>query len=151
MVRLRVLTVLVSTVTLLSGCIIGGGGHLFPVQGPAAGKNPGAVYSMSVTGAFSTGTLTATLENNESCSGTWLQLKDTDSSAGQMSAQWDQVYGPGFFVAHVLGSGALIHGTLACKQGTTLNAEFFRTNPGSLGGSQGVALDSKGNLYKVTF
>jgi hypothetical protein len=149
--KLRLLTMLVSTATLLSGCIIGGGGHLFPVQGPAAAQNPPAVYSLSVSGQFNTGTLTATLENNESCSGTWVQPKDTDRSAGQMSAQWDQVYGAGYFVAHVLGTGSVVHATLTCKQGTTLEAEFFRTNPGSFGGSQGVAQDSKGNLYKVTF
>jgi len=78
-------------------------------------------------------------------------VSQNDPSAGQMAAQWDQVYGQGFFVANVLGNRFLAHATLRCTQGATLSLEFFRIIAENLMGSKGVAQDSKNNLYKVTF
>jgi hypothetical protein len=138
--------VILSTASLLSGCLFPG--NLYPIEGPAAtAQNPPAIYSVHI----SAGNMTATLQNNESCSGTWKQLSQRDNSAGQMSAQWDQVYGQGFFVANVLGNPFFARAVLTCKQGTTLNMEFFQHERGALSGTKGIAQDSKGNLYKVTF
>lgn len=148
----RLLAVIVSTATLLSGCLVMVPGNLYPIQGPAASaQNPPAIYSVTINGIANAGTMSATLQNNESCSGTWSQVSQRDNSAGQMSAQWDQVYGPGFFVANVLGNPIFARAVLTCKQGTTLNIEFFEHDPGAFAGTKGIGQDSKGNLYKVTF
>jgi hypothetical protein len=151
-VNFRLLAVIVSTATLLSGCLVMVPGNLYPIQGPAAtAQNPPAIYSVVINGIANSGTMTATLQNNESCSGAWNQVNQRDNSAGQMSAQWDQVYGPGFFVANVLGNPIFARAVLTCKQGTTLNIEFFEHDPGAFAGTKGIGQDSKGNLYKVTF
>ena len=150
--KFRHLLMIVSTATLLSGCLVMVPGNLYPIQGPAASaQNPPAIYSVTINGIANAGTMSATLQNNESCSGTWSQVSQRDNSAGQMSAQWDQVYGPGFFVANVLGNPVFARAVLTCKQGTTLNIEFFEHDPGAFAGTKGIGQDSKGNLYKVTF
>lgn len=150
--KFRHLLMIVSTATLLSGCLVMVPGNLYPIQGPAASaQNPPAIYSVTINGIANAGTMSATLQNNESCSGAWNQVNQRDNSAGQMSAQWDQVYGPGFFVANVLGNPIFARAVLTCKQGTTLNIEFFEHDPGAFAGTKGVGQDSKGNLYKVTF
>ena len=161
--RLRVLSVIPLTATLLSGCIAVVPGHLYPIQGPAAAQNPPPIYSASVSsplqgndgelggGTPAMMTLTVTLANNDSCTGSWGPVAPGDNTAGQLSVQWDQVYGPGFFVANVLGNGHFNRGNLTCKSGGTLNIEFFTPNKLHSGSSKGVAQDSKGNLYKVTF
>lgn len=146
------LSVVVSTATLLGGCnLIPMSGSLYPVQGPAIAQNPPPIYSIVAHGAYFDGSLNATLANNELCSGTWHQVDKNDTTAGQMSVQWDQVYGPGFFVARILGNPTLSRGALTCKQGTTLNIEFFHGEGTGLPGATGIAQDNKGNLYKVTF
>jgi hypothetical protein len=157
-VKLRVLTVIVSTATVLNGCQLTVPGHLYPVQGPAAAQNPPPIYSAFARGLIGEGgemliggTLVATLENNDSCSGNWNPVPTGDNTAGQMSVQWDQVYGPGFFLANVLGNSHFARATLTCKSGGALNLEFFDPNSAHSGNSKGVARDAAGNLYKVTF
>lgn len=150
--KFRLLLLTASTATLLSGCLVMVPGNLYPIQGPAAAaQNPPPVYSVTISGIMSSGTMTATLQNKETCSGKWRQVSQRDNSAGQMAAQWDEVYGQGFFVANVLGNPIFARAVLTCKQGTTLNIEFFERDPGAFAGSKGVGQDSKGNLYKVTF
>lgn len=56
---------------------------------------------------------------------------------------WDEVYGQGFFVAHILGK-QIGQGIFTGKQGTVLQLE-------SLDGRNGVAVDNKGNIYKVVW
>lgn len=156
--RLRKLTGVISTTALLCGCQFTVPGHIYPIQGPAAAQNPPVIYDVTAmgtikdnTGELAGGTLTATLANNESCSGPWGPVPASDNTAGRMSLQWDQVYGQGFFVANVLGNGHFARATLTCKSGGELNIEFFDPNKLRPGNSKGVAQDSKGNLYKVTF
>lgn len=150
--KLRILAVIVSTTTLLSGCLAMVPGNLYPIQGPAAtAPNPPAIYPLTVSGFANSGSMSATLQNNETCSGKWSQLSQRDNTAGQMAAQWDQAYGQGFFVANVLGNPIFARALLTCKQGTTLNIEFFERDRGIVVGAKGVGQDSKDNLYKVTF
>lgn len=68
-----------------------------------------------------------------------------------MSADWDRVYGAGFFTANVLGNPVFARAHLSCQQGTTLGIQFYLQVPGQIGTARGVAEDSKGNLYKLTF
>ena len=150
--KFRLSLLIVSTATLLCGCLVMVPGNLYPIQGPAAAaQNPPPIYSVTISGFANSGTMTATLQNNETCSGTWSQVSQRDNSASQMSAQWDQVYGQGFFVANVLGNPIFARAVLTCKLGTTLNIEFFERDAGAFAGAKGVGQDSKGNLYKVTF
>ena len=137
--------------TLLSGCVVAG--HLYPIQGPLASQSPPPILPMTLTGATpNSGTLTVTLQGAEVCKGNWALVHQDDPSASLMAAQWDEIYGPGFFVANVLGSQGFARGALTGTRGSTVNVEFFGLKPG--GGTAavvGIAQDSKGNLYKLTF
>jgi len=68
-----------------------------------------------------------------------------------MSADWDRVYGAGFFTANVLGDRVFGRASLSCQQGTTVAIQFYLRVPGDITSTRGVAQDSKGNLYKLTF
>jgi hypothetical protein len=129
------------TATLLTGCAIPG--HLYPVAGPLSTQTPLPIFGFQVD--YAAASMSATLQNGEVCKGNWAQLLRDDPSANRMSAQWDAVYGQGFFVAHVLGSFAQGRGLLTGPQGTTLNVETYNS-----GDFKGIAQDSKGNLYKLT-
>ncbi|MGB6803488.1 MAG: hypothetical protein WBE31_14575, partial [Candidatus Sulfotelmatobacter sp.] len=56
---------------------------------------------------------------------------------------WDAVYGEGFFVAHILGN-EFGQGVFTGNQGTVLQVE-------TLDGRNGVAVDNKGNTYKMVW
>jgi hypothetical protein len=124
-----------------------------------AAQNPPTIYDVAATGRIAQnsgelagGTITMTLASDESCSGSWSPVPAGDNTAGKMSAQWDQVYGPGFFLANVLGNGHFARATtLSCNNGDTVSIEFFDPNTFNRGNSKGVAQDGKGNLYKVAF
>ena len=131
------------TATLLTGCVLPG--HLYPVQGPLATQTPLPIFNIEIDRAAAL--MSATLQNGEVCNGNWASLPKDDPSANRMSAQWDAVYGQGFFVAHILGSGFLGRGLVTGPQGTTLNVETFTPTPEDF---KGVAQDNKGNLYKMT-
>jgi len=131
------------TATLLTGCAATG--HLYPVTGPLATQTPLPIFSLQFNRAV--GSISATLQNGEVCNGNWAPLLPNDPSANRMSAQWDAVYGQGFFVAHILGSASLGRGLATGPQGTTLNVETFNPTPEDF---KGVAQDNKGNLYKLT-
>jgi hypothetical protein len=68
-----------------------------------------------------------------------------------MSADWDQVFGPGYFVANVLGAQVVARAVLAGTKGTTLNVEFYDPSPGHIQSVVGVARDNNGDLFKLTF
>jgi hypothetical protein len=138
------------TATLLTGCLVMVPGHLYPIQGPIATQTPLPIYSITLSGILNSGTLSATVQNGEVCQGNWTQIKQDDPSANKMSAQWDLVYGQGFFVAHVLGNPVFARAVLTGPQGTTLNVEFYDPKPGHVTTVKGIAQDSKGNLYKLT-
>jgi hypothetical protein len=131
------------TATLLTGCAMAG--HLYPVQGPLATRAPLPIFNIEID--LNDSSMSATLQNGEVCKGNWAQLRRDDPSANRMSAQWDAVYGQGFFVAHILGSGSLGRGLVTGPQGTTLNVETFNPTAADF---KGIAQDNKGNLYKMT-
>lgn len=132
-------------VTLLTGCA-GFSGRLYPIQGPLSAQSPLPIYQLHAS--IMQSTITATLQNGEVCQGTWGPLTPDNPSSNAMSAQWDAVYGQGFFIAHILGKNGLSSGVATGNQGTTLNVEIFIAQPGQV---SGVAADNKGNLYKLAF
>jgi hypothetical protein len=95
--------------------------------------------------------MSATLNDGEICKGSWAPVRQDDPSAGNMSAEWDSVYGAGFFVANVLGNRVFARATLSGTKGTTLNVEFYDPTPGQITNVKGIAKDNKGNLFKLTF
>jgi hypothetical protein len=122
---------------LLSGCV---SGRLDPVQGPLASQTPAPVYRIKMDGGDS---MTARLAKGEVCHGTWLDIAPNDPEARDMAAEWDLVYGKGFFLAHVLGNITIARAILTCPKDTTLKAEFDSV--------KGVATDINGNVFRLTF
>jgi hypothetical protein len=61
---------------------------------------------------------------------------------------WDVVYGQGYFLAHVLGT-RLRQAIVTGDMGTVLQVECQFTDGHSA--FNGVAVDSKGNIYKVAW
>jgi hypothetical protein len=99
------------------------------------------------------GTITVTLANGEVCSGPWTFVSKTPSASAaspiDMAANWDFVYGKGFYVAHVVGNKLYARATLAGTMGTVLHVEMSNeTN--TRGNTKGVARDDSGNVFKVS-
>ena len=140
------------TSLLLTGCLVMVPGHLYPVQGALSAQTPAPVYQVTVSGFGNSGSISATLTGGEVCSGKWAPVQPGDPSAGKFSADWDRVYGEGFFVANVLGNSAIVRAVLAGTKGTILNVEFYALIPGKPATNvKGIAVDNSGNIYKLTF
>ena len=136
--------------------------HFYPVQGPLSSQNPAPVYSAKVSFGANPKTLSVILGNGEVCKGSWSVVprdKSRQTTAGttggadNLQADWDTVYGAGFFVAHVLGARYYAKTTATGDRGTVLTAEMYR--PENAEGSnlaasvKGVARDNNGNVYKL--
>jgi hypothetical protein len=148
---LRLVALLLAT-SLLTGC--GLAGRLYPVQGPLAQQHPTPIYSFTAVGLYTDGTVTATVQDGEVCTGHLGPVTPDDPTASQMSTDWDGVYGNGFFVANVLGNATFDRAVLMGTKGTSLTVEFYNPSPAQPGplqqlGIKGIAKDNKGNLYKL--
>jgi hypothetical protein len=137
--------------TVLGGCVVQLPGHLYPVEGPLAARTPMPIYAVSLSGVLTSGTLSATLPDGEVCRGRWAAVRKDDPTASAMAGDWDRVYGPGFFVANVLGSAVFARAVLVGTQGTTLNTEMYDPTPGEVARLTGIARDNDGNVFKLTF
>jgi hypothetical protein len=152
----------VLSVVALCVCIISGSASaqkLYPVQGPLAAQTPQSVFAGQIRRPmFSLGSAflllkSWTLGNGEILQGKPKKVKATSANtplAGEtgppqpnLAFAWDAVYGSGFFVAHILGKD-LLQGVFTGSQGTILQVE-------SLTGQNGVAVDNKGNTYKMVW
>jgi hypothetical protein len=140
----------VLTTALLGGCVVVPG-HLYPVAGPLSTQTPLPIFDITLN-RLQSQAIVATLQNGEVCTGPQSQILQSDPSANQMSAQWDLVYGQGFFQANVLGNMYLYRANLTGASGTTLNVEFYlhAHNPPDMGTAKGIAQDNRGNVYKLT-
>ncbi len=155
------LALLLLCVFALSGCATA---RLYPVQGPLATQTPPPVYVAKMSGAFYSGSFSVVLANGEVCKGRWAQVPRPNSSNAaataaaaspdNLSAEWDTVYGTGFYVANVLGTRLYARAVLTGNRGTTLNVELYKPDKvenTTIGAIKGVAKDDKGNIYKVAF
>jgi len=144
---------LICAALMVSGCT--GTGHLYPVQGPLASQTAPPIYSFRMSGAFNSGTVSATLAGGQVYHGTWtLVSRQPQDGANQPAVDWrqvwDAVYGSGFYNANVLGAPLHVRSAMTDAQGTTLNVEFYRRNiPGQMTEIRGVAKDASGNIYKA--
>jgi hypothetical protein len=148
-------------VSTLTGCATA---RFYPVRGPLSTQTPPPVYVAKFSGAFNSGDLSVVLDDGEVCKGHWATVSRPNTpaaattaaaaTADNMSAEWDTVYGTGFYVANVLGARLYARAVLAGNRGTTLHVELYkpdRVQNTSVGAIRGVAKDDKGNIYKVAF
>jgi hypothetical protein len=152
--------------TLLCICIFAGTGpalaqKLYPVKGPLAQQTPEPVFAGHIRRpVFSAGPIfmllkSWTVANGEVLEGKPKKMKAMSANTGEPASgainlpepnlawAWDAVYGDGYFVAHILGK-EFWQGIFRGKQGTVLQVESFD-------GRNGVAVDNKGNVYKMVW
>jgi hypothetical protein len=153
---------------LLSVCLISGsaaafGQRLYPVQGPAATQADPPVFTAKVTNYLGkSGIITLVQVNGESFQGPWSIVTATfynDKTPGtpasyppqpNLAFAWDAVYGEGYYVSTILGSENVGQAVATGDKGTVLQIEFHREQLGVPEDNHfGVAVDNKGNIYKV--
>lgn len=150
---------LVLALCIWGTCGVAFGQTLYPIGGPLAAQTPQPVFKGQVRHPiFSIGSQffllkSWTLANGEVLTGKPKTVTATSVNMPPLQAialpqpnlafAWDEVYGQGFFVAHILGK-QIGQGIFTGKQGTVLQLE-------SLDGRNGVAVDNKGNIYKVVW
>jgi hypothetical protein len=155
-----VLSLLALCVCIIPASDYAFGQKLYPVQGPQAAQTPQPVFAGQIRRPmFSAGPVFLLLKSWTVANGEVLQGKPKTVKASSVTKPpeagaivlpqpnlafaWDAVYGEGFFVAHVLGK-KFGQGVFTGNQGTVLQVE-------SLDGKNGVAVDNKGNTYKMVW
>jgi len=146
-------------IPVLCGCI--GTAHLYPIRGPLSAQTPPPILLGKVSGIARSGNISVTLADGELCKGRWALVPRSPASpaanvaANSLSSEWDTVYGPGFYVAHVLGMRFLARAVLPGNRGTTLTVEMYKPDNAPTDASpsfiKGVAKDTKDNIYKLVF
>jgi hypothetical protein len=146
------------TAALVSGCVsLSVPGGFSPVRGPLSQQSPIPTYTATMRGLLS-GSISVVIANGEICTGSWAFVSKGAPATGNpgvpttpvdMAADWDFVYGPGFYVAHVIGNKLYARATLAGNMGTVMYVELSNeTN--TRGNTKGVAQDNHGNVFKVS-
>jgi hypothetical protein len=148
-------------VSTLSISLAASGQKLYPVLGPLALQTPAPVFSGKINRPMFSmrlyfGLLKSwTVANGEvllgKCSVVTASSPDmktpgtSDSYPPQpnLAFAWDAIKGQGFYVSHVLGN-RIYQGTFTGDQGTVLQVE-------SVDNESGVAIDNKGNVYKIVW
>ena len=163
--KIRILVVLAVAI-VLSGCTFKA--LLFPVQGPLSGQSPLPRYPVKMSGVFKSGSIVATLGGGEVCSGriTFMRGKEeadyqtstTNPAVKDIAAAWDAVYGAGFYTAHVLGGTQFAQGECKSDRGTTMSFQVLQrvkeNSNDTFNASKdmkGVAVDNRGNVFKMAF
>jgi hypothetical protein len=141
-------------VCMISGCIAASAQQLYPVRGPQASPAPPPIFTAKLTGSVE-GKISLILANGEAFEGRWSTMRAPVVSANtpqgaandppqpSLSYGWDTIYGSGYYLANVVGE-SVAHSVLTGSQGTILQLDFNN-------GHFGVAVDSKGNIYKVVW
>jgi hypothetical protein len=155
------LCLLLSGIILMLGCTHTA--RLYPVQGPLSTQTPLPVLFARITGVFAPGDISVVLSDGEVCKGHWVLIHRAPApkegaaanvtTANGMSTVWDTVYGPGYYVSHVLGTRLYAQAVVTGNRGTVFNVEMYRSEreheENSVGLEKGVAKDNKDNLYKL--
>jgi len=146
------------TTALMLGCAAKA--HFYPVQGPLMSQTPLPVPTAKITYGVTPHDLIVTLPDGEVCKGHWTIVKRgevpgktdaKDAAASPMQSDWDTVFGPGYYVAHVLGTKYYARTTATGNHGSVLHVEIYISETGQEGRAmRGVAHDSRDNLYKLT-
>lgn len=142
---------------ILAGCATA---RMYPVRGQLAAAMPAPVYTAKITnppGSYS-GKFSTVL-NGEKFEATWHQVPRVVGSAASpnLSAEWNDVYGVGFYQNIVLPAQLYLRCEAKGDHGTTLDVEMYY-NQTTSGMSRdepvdrilkGVARDSNGNVFKL--
>jgi hypothetical protein len=148
---------------MISGGIAAFGQRLFPVQGPAAAQVPPPAFTARLTNiSRQSGKITLAEAKGESFQGTWkivtasfVNTRTPGAPASyppqpNLAFAWDAVYGQGYYLATILGSENVGQAVATGDRGTVLQVEFHREQLGVPEDNHfGVAVDNKGNIYKV--
>jgi hypothetical protein len=158
--KARFLPVLLS-VCMIWGCAVARGQKLYLVQGPLAAQTPAPVFSGKISRPMfalrmNFGLLKSwTVANGEVLNGKCAIVTaasadlrtpgapDSYPPQPNLAFAWDAIKGQGYYVAHVLGN-KIAQGVFTGSGGTILQVE-------SLDNSSGVAVDNKGNIYKIVW
>ena len=121
----------------------------------------GPVIVGKVQAALSAGTVSFTLTDGEVCKGRWTLMQPPSPTANyapsDLAPVWDQVYGSGYYLAHVVGTRFYAKAEARGNRGTTFDMEFYQSataetpNANSVNSIKGVARDNSNNIYKLTF
>jgi hypothetical protein len=137
--------------------------RLYPVQGPATAQIPPPSFNAKLSNYLSkSGIITLTQADGETFSGPWKTVTVTYANwktpgtpasfppQPNLAFAWDLVYGQGYFLTHILGSQTVGQATATSSNGTVLQLEFQKEKLGAIiDNIFGVAIDNKGNIYKV--
>ncbi len=143
---------LATVFALLDGCAVMVPGHLYPVEGPLSKESTPPIYTATLNGGIlPSGSITVHIAAGITCPGDWKAISADDPTARQMSVEWDEVYGNGYFVANVLGKRTFARAVLICNNAEKMNVEFLVVEPGNASSTVGVVSDSAGNVFKLSF
>jgi len=144
--RLRLLVL--PSMLLFTGCLpVTAPFHLYPIN--ASPQQAPILCRFNAHFVWQSATITAALPDNDSYSGSF--PLNTAIPDRELSPYWDQVFGPGYFNAKVLGSPRHFRTTLKNKQGIELRLEIHQIPGDNRGGMEGIAIDSDKHLYKAGY
>lgn len=142
---MRILTLF--SLLLCTACLpISASFHIYPIGGTQTEPIP---CRFKIHFGWQTATLTATLPDGESFSGS--TSTHTNPPDREMAPLWDQIFGNGFFNSRVLGSPGHFRVVLKGSQGHDLKMEIHAIPGDHHGGFEGVALDNENRLYKAGY
>lgn len=132
---------------------------LYPVKGALAAQSPLPVLKAKAHGVTgNSGDIELVMPSGEKLKGRWSSLAPRQVSVSRFSGNTNITSGLETAYAVVYGSGVTVSnvpginkGTafLTGERGTNMEVEF-RTGSGTASGN-GVAIDNRGNIYKVIF
>jgi len=145
----------------LAGCVVPI--SFDAVAGPVATQRPPPAYVAQIRdvifGSGPQGHVAVALENGEIFRGTWGPVSvagapappagSTRDPVRALTQDWDAVYGPGYFNAHVRGARLYARAFLTGSAGSTAVVEVYNEHD-VCGATRGVARDTHDNLYRVT-
>lgn len=133
--------------------------RLYPAEPLSTSGHPVIVGKFQA--ALSSGSVSFTLTDGEVCKGRWTLVQQTSANYAPsgIAPLWDQVYGSGYYLSHVVGTRFYGKAEARGNHGTTLDMEFYqsatsetpRLNANSVNSIIGVASDNRKNIYKLTF
>jgi len=164
------LVLAVMCLATMGGCATA---HMYPVRGPLIQQTPVPVYKAKMTQGpmIPHGSFSAVLGDGEVCKGEWKLIFGSKTpkpaapgagpSAQDLAADWDIVYGTGYYSFKVLGAMSFMRAEAKGNRGTILDVEMYLNQSAAMPElpkdtnlireMAGVARDNKGNIYKLVF
>jgi len=135
--------------------------RMYPVKGPLSSHQPPPVYNAKLSATFYSGTFSTALNDGEHFKVPMNMAVNAGPTPPSLAAEWDSVYGAGYYKFKVLDAQLHLRGLATGSKGTVLQVELYENevrpvpavkgDHSSLIEMHGVAKDSNGNVYKVVF